>query len=173
VTGGWPASSTQCPTGCGLCCEKIALAPAAVERIFGPTYDQRADDPEWAAPVPVDDNGRDPGGHPNPRGLSWLHDATFMREHFDVIGAEYIGQLGAVHRADDRTVAITFTCDAFDPTERRCTRYEERPLMCENYPFYGRDPLDREPGREPINDLVCAFQNDAGRRVLPLTVIRG
>lgn len=166
MTGGWRPSSTQCPPGCGLCCEKIALAGEAVERIFGPTYDARAADPEWAEPYPDD------GPTPNPRGLSWRHDADFMRDHFQVLGVEYVGQLGAVHSADDRTVAITFTCDAFDPVERRCTAYEQRPLMCENYPFYGRNPLDRTDGREPINDLVCAFQADAGRKVLPIVEIR-
>lgn len=170
MTGGWPASTTQCPPGCGLCCERITLGPATIERIFGPAYDARAADPAWNQPTAG--HGADgENGIPNPRGLSWLHDASFIREHFHFHSVIAGHELSPRYHRDDNQPVIQFTCDAFDTATRSCTAYDERPLMCENYPFYGRPPSTADDG---INDLACVYQDDVpGRRVLPLEVLRG
>lgn len=150
MTGGWPGSTTQCPPDCGVCCEHITLPRRSIEQIFGPRFEENCATEVWTR-VSL---GSDPERPvPNPRGLNTVHDATFIREYFDV---EPEG---------------TFSCRAFDAHARRCTMYDQRPLMCENYPFYGRDPAQLGD-RDPINDLVCAFQGDVPpRRVLPLTVL--
>lgn len=167
MSGGWPSSTTTCPPGCGLCCEEIALSDGAVERIFGPTYDERATKPDtWAAPESSSDKV------PNPRHLSWLHDAEFIREHFHFLRREVVGTLSPQF-GNDQSPTTIFRCDAFDPEARACTRYDERPLMCENYPWYGRNPATREPTDHPVNDLTCVFQGDVpGRRVLPIIEVR-
>jgi hypothetical protein len=121
VTGGWPASSTQCPPDCGLCCERITLSFDTIERIFGPTYETRAADPAWQQPAAG--HGADGENDiPNPRGLSWLHDASFIREHFHFDALLAGHQLSPKYRRDDNQPVVTFTCDAFDPVARRCTR---------------------------------------------------
>jgi Fe-S-cluster containining protein len=42
--------------------------------------------------------------------------------------------------AKDTISEFFYTCLKFDPQTRLCTAHDERPPVCSNYPWYGRDP---------------------------------
>jgi hypothetical protein len=49
-----------------------------------------------------------------------------------------------------------WVCDRFDPVGRVCLAHEDRPPVCRNYPWYGREP---DPGKI-THDLSCSYLLD-------------
>lgn len=103
---------TQCPEGCGLCCEQIGLNDVAVEKIFRPALED----------LPPADHA----------------DHRYLREHLHFLRRADWADLNPQWRDSKHTTL--FLCDVFDPVAKRCTDYENRPEMCKRYPFYGREP---------------------------------
>jgi len=64
-----------------------------------------------------------PGG---PRNVDHEANARFILTHW--------------HRSGGGGTATRYSCDAFDPLTRLCTAHEERPPICQGYPWYGRTP---------------------------------
>ncbi len=78
----------------------------------------------------------------------------------------------------------TYKCDAFDADTRLCTAHEQRPPICRDFPWYGRDPLEDTapplatyPDGRPLLPLRCSFWADvpsdrwpAGTEPLPSPV---
>lgn len=59
---------------------------------------------------------------------------------------------------------VAIQCTEYDAKTRSCMAYDSRPPVCRDYPFYGREPnLDGQ-----IVDLICGYQAEAGRTVLPI-----
>lgn len=54
-------------------------------------------------------------------------------------------------------------CDRFDPDARRCTAYDERPPICRDYPWYGR-----EPGSHTALLPRCGFWLDVADELRPV-----
>lgn len=69
-------------------------------------------------------------------------------------------------------------CDAFDPASRLCTARENRPPVCRDYPWYGREP---SPDHSTVFSLRCSYLADlppadrpeGARPLIPLAVING
>jgi Fe-S-cluster containining protein len=61
--------------------------------------------------------------------------------------------------------AFYYRCDRYDPTERRCTDYDNRPDCCRGYPWYG-DPPDTHKALPP----TCSYNADIGRPVAEMPV---
>lgn len=57
-------------------------------------------------------------------------------------------------------------CAKFDKVTRRCTAYEDRPPICERYPWYGT-----EPRREAYLPPTCGYNGDV-RTMLPIVEVR-
>lgn len=65
------------------------------------------------------------------------------------------------------SAAVEFDCDYFDQDTRQCMAYDDRPAMCRNYPFYGREPkADSTMGGR------CSFLADVpGVTMLPIAEV--
>lgn len=62
-------------------------------------------------------------------------------------------------------------CIHYDVESRLCLAYDKRPPVCLDYPW-GRG---RGPNLQDMNgprDMICGFQEEVGRRVLPLIEVR-
>lgn len=101
----------------------------------------------------------DAAGVPEPGGQrEWarrhLHFRRFRGEH----------QLTGSVRLD---AGVEFDCGYFDKATRQCTAYDDRPAMCRDYPFYGRQPqADSTMGGR------CSFLADVpGIRMLPVVAV--
>lgn len=79
-------------------------------------------------------------------------DLDFIREHWH-----------PMYEVEDHTKQ-RFSCDAFDTDTRLCTAHEDRPPVCRDYPWYGREPDGRYiPAR-------CSFNADY-RTMLPIVEV--
>lgn len=69
--------------------------------------------------------------------------------------------------APDGNDGVHLVCINYDPQSRACLDYDNRPPVCREFPFYGRDP------NEKLNTLsrVCGYQAELGRTVLPLVQV--
>jgi Fe-S-cluster containining protein len=61
---------------------------------------------------------------------------------------------------------VWFDCFHYDVDKRECSIYEDRPPVCRIYPRTGGPEGAIEPDR-----LVCGYQADAGRTVLPIVAV--
>lgn len=71
-------------------------------------------------------------------------DLAFIREHWTATGEVTEDGSGL------------WRCDRFDSVERVCMAHEDRPPVCRNYPWYGREP---GPGKI-THDLSCSYLLD-------------
>lgn len=138
--------------GCGACCDPVA-APWSLDtlRRIGP----------WVLPdLPAD----------------FAADREFALEHLHPIprseglaAAPYMSTgMSMLRRPDgslDWLVTHFYRCDLFDPVERTCTAYDDRPPMCRNYPWYG-DP----PDPSKVLPDQCGYLTDVGRTPVPVTI---
>lgn len=129
--------------GCGSCCDPVILPYTQIELRQGATpYDVDPEEREWVlndlTPMRVKEaKAKEP----------WLFDRSRPK----------LGQLG-------EDMAFYFSCRHFDPMTRRCTNYENRPLPCHSYPWYGARP-------NPFTALppTCSFNEDIGVPVVLIT----
>ena len=69
-----------------------------------------------------------------------------------------------------------WTCDAYDPERGTCTAHEDRPPLCRDYPWYGREP-DAEGASHLykqcsyLADLPPDQRPEGARPLIPLAVI--
>lgn len=68
-----------------------------------------------------------------------------------------------------KVVKQVLECAKFDKETRKCTAHDERPEMCRQYPFYGRDPL--ESRGDTTMGGRCSFLADAGYKMLPIVEV--
>jgi Fe-S-cluster containining protein len=59
-------------------------------------------------------------------------------------------------------------CKKFDKTTRKCTAHNDRPQLCRNYPWYGKEP---KRGDTTMGGR-CSFLVDAGYKMLPIVEVR-
>lgn len=151
---------------CGSCCDPVHFERERLEAIL-----------KWTTEAleGVPDPGTDEGWE------HWLKHgyAASDRERavcrFDPAGryrtdVDFI----AAHWApiDDKTVA----CDAYDPETALCTAHENRPPVCRDYPWYGREPsedtrTDLDPHCSYLADLPPDKRPEGSRPLIPLTVV--
>ena len=65
--------------------------------------------------------------------------------------------------------AVRLRCAAYDVANRACTAYDDRPKVCSRFPFY-----DQEGDKRTLDgrtELVCGYQADLGRTVLPIVEV--
>lgn len=155
---------------CGDCCERIKISlgrpgfTAAVSTSGGLGVGKRAIGDWGRLQQSAGDYARDAAFI-----LRWMEptgEVTDARRWTDEDGVErYV------------TSRQIWRCLKFDPERRVCTAHAERPRMCSEYPFYGREP----GGSNTPNDdeLRCSYWLDvdpderpAGARpLIPLTVL--
>jgi Fe-S-cluster containining protein len=142
--------TATCPPDCGLCCSSIVLGDDVIQRLFH----------DYPPPSPL----------LNPLGGPHSEDHMFVREHWHIGEQVALNTTGATTPEADDRVGRRISCDRYDAENNRCGAYDDRPPICARYPFYGRTP---EAG-EHLDHNVCTYHDDVpGRRVLPLTVLRG
>jgi Fe-S-cluster containining protein len=85
----------------------------------------------------------------NPITTQWLKkDITddsythkFIRKHWKRISKKKVAaKLNKIDRRDKKG-NYYYECSKFDKKANKCTAYNERPNVCKNYPFYGKDTL--------------------------------
>lgn len=64
---------------------------------------------------------------------------------------------------------VLLRCINYDVPTRSCLAYDSRPPVCSEFPYDQIGVMDHESGAQ----LVCGYQQEAGRRVLPLVQITG
>lgn len=131
---------------CGACCSPVQLP-----------YSQN--DLRFAAPWQVDPEMRrwvleDLTPIPKRDGLARSPHLTQGGTTFAIIG----GQPSAV-------TAFFYECRHYDPDNRACLNYENRPEVCSEYPWYGEGP---DPSK--ALPLTCSYLADVGRPVADVPV---
>lgn len=91
----------------------------------------------------------------------WAKDANFILKNMLPDGTV---------KRDGKYVKQTLQCAKFDKTTRKCTAHDERPQLCRQYPFYGKDPKDY--GGDTTMGGRCSFLADAGYKMLPIVEVR-
>lgn len=147
---------------CGECCEKIWL---------------NADPRRWSAKALE--------GIPDPRtedGWAYWLEHGHKDADRDQVLANY--DPAGHKRADADFTAAHFaehcdghwTCDAYDPEHGECTAHEDRPPLCQGFPWYDEPPsaeraehVHRECSY--LADLPPADRGADARPLIPLTVI--
>lgn len=69
-----------------------------------------------------------------------------------------------------------WTCDAYDPEHGVCTAHDDRPPLCRDYPWYGRQPGADDAATlyrqcSYLADLPPDQRPDSARPLIPLTVV--
>lgn len=65
--------------------------------------------------------------------------------------------------------AVAVQCTEYDVATRSCRAYESRPDVCRRYPFYDGPAVLKD---SDLRTLVCGYQAEAGRTVLPIVEVR-
>lgn len=81
------------------------------------------------------------------------------------------------HTHESGDVKATLRCDAYDPGTASCTAYEDRPPVCTNYPWYGREDDESIRKAGPHLERRCSFLLDVppanrgpdARPLIPIT----
>jgi len=95
------------------------------------------------------------------------HDDRFITQHWHPQGAFTEGS----------ETLLELRCDAFDSVTRLCAARDDRPPVCQDYPWYGEDPV--ASGRGPrlygecsyLADVPPAQRPEGARPLIPLAVI--
>jgi hypothetical protein len=154
--------------GCGSCCDPVILNDETYEQLgkywtstaLEGVPDPRSDE-NWAAwrEVGYTDDQREATITCYLPGSDYRADADFITEHWHPLGdGEY-------------------RCDRFDPARRGCMAYADRPPVCRNYPWYGREPWasDTDPPSRCsyLADLPRPDRPEGARPLIPLLVVNG
>jgi hypothetical protein len=89
---------------------------------------------------------------------SWRANADFTEAHFTEACDGY------------------WMCDVFDPEHGQCTAHDQRPPLCREYPWYGKEPSADQLGLmysqcSYLADLPRDQRPEGARPLIPLTVI--
>ena len=98
---------------------------------------------------------RGDGGATTPIAQAHLANAYFILRHW--------------HRSGGGGTKTRYACDRFDAATRLCTAHEDRPPICQGFPWYGAPP--------PVGTVVrlprrCSFNADVGVPVAAPTARR-
>lgn len=110
--------------------------------------------------IVLDVDPRDPRWDVLPPENDARRSAVFIRAHWTATGERLAGG-GSV-----------WVCDRFDPETRTCAAHDQRPPVCEGYPWYGRAP---EPQRIAhgrcsfLLDVPAADRPAGARPLIPVT----
>ena len=129
---------------CGQCCDPVTLA-------IGPDKLDRY--PEAAATL-------------DPVTLEWIRTELTPVAKPDWLPPDKIPMVRIV--VGDRVIeapAGFYECASYDKAGRRCTRYETRPDVCREYPWYGGE----RDGRAALPP-ACDFNRDVGREPVPVEI---
>lgn len=131
---------TECLSGCGACCDPVTLPYNKLEAMTDPRL--MPGDRKWATEY-----------------------LTAMPYKEAMAKAPWLrGRMLA--EADGTPVQpFYFRCSALDRETRRCAIYEDRPLTCRGYPWYGG-----EARPDATLPPACSFNADVGRVPVALTV---
>lgn len=104
-------------------------------------------------------HGRNLALHPDDPGAT----SVFIRDHWTRRPDPDPGRL----MPDDMgPLGSAWDCDVYDRATGDCLAYDDRPPVCRDFPWYGR-----EPHHDVWLDMTCSYHGDLRRRVLPLTVL--
>lgn len=81
-------------------------------------------------------------------------DAIFAAEHWHPLTREEAMQRNPFYTSRLPADAHLYSCDRLGD-DGRCLAYEERPLVCRGYPWYGQQPRDM-----PLADPDCGYAYD-------------
>ena len=117
--------------GCGACCRVIALeqSPEEIRQMAALT-----------------------------RVLGIPSDHVFAAEHWHPLTREEAMRGNPFYTSRLPASAHLYRCDRLG-ADGRCTAYEERPLVCRGYPWYGGPPRDA-----PLADPECGYAVDLPAR---------
>lgn len=137
-----------CPDGCGQCCDPVVLA-------IGPEY--LAAHPEVAAVM-------------DPREREWVENELKPVATPSWVKPGRVATATVILNGRPKVLeANYFRCVNFDSEARRCTRYEDRPRVCRDYPWpAGESPRALGGGAELPPS--CVFWRDLGREPEPVPV---
>lgn len=71
-------------------------------------------------------------------------------------------------------VYLDVQCSAFDPIRRLCTAHADRPAICSEFPWYGREPGPLDPHLlrcSYLTDLPVSARTPGAHPLIPLTVV--
>jgi Fe-S-cluster containining protein len=154
--------------GCGSCCDPVILNDETYELLgkhwtraaLDGTPDPRTDEgwEAWRAVGNLDAD-REWICERYPPDSDYRADADFIAAHWRPLGDH------------------EYRCDRFDPVHRKCMAYGDRPPVCRNYPWYGREPsgsnTDPPPQCSYLADLPAGERPEGSRPLIPLAVLRG
>lgn len=107
--------------GCGACCNPVAL-PWTQRQIA------------MMLPSEIEDADRQ----------FVLNDLTPLRYRDGLAAAPYLKDLTTFPTTEgppEYVKPVFYSCRHFDPVEKACTNYENRPPVCRAYPLYGREEI--------------------------------
>jgi len=113
--------------GCGACCRVLVL-------------EQSPDDVQRMAALT--------------RVLGIPSDHAFAAEHWRPLTREEAMRRNPFYASRLSPDAYLYTCDRLGD-DGRCTAYEERPLVCRGYAWYGQPPREM-----PLADEECGYRVD-------------
>ena len=141
---------------CGDCCDPINLAPGQLARMheYGRWYAEggryNPDDDVFAEDRA--EKGRD-------RVVAGLErhvvDCLFVFEHWTLIGP-------AEPRFEGDVQGEYVACDRFDAESRLCTAHDDRPPVCQDFPWYGQEPTAQ---KATTLSERCSYRED-----VPVTI---
>lgn len=109
-------------------------------------------------------------------GESWTDEQRdYAISHYDPAGkyranADFIASHWKLNPGGER-----WSCDAFDQVTRLCTAHEERPPVCRDFPWYGREPdliTSLNPQCSYLLDVAPSERPEGARPLIPLTIVR-
>lgn len=142
--------STSC-SGCGSCCDPVTFDVVGRRKWlmdWAKSSDPRID-VVWKSFWRRSPNAWKDENRPN--AIRLYLDACFIIDHWHPLG-------------DGDAL-----CDAFDPKTRTCLAYDERPAICQDFPWYDKDPV-ASVGELPEQVPWCSFLPDAGVEPEPIPV---
>ncbi len=80
-------------------------------------------------------------------------DAEFIREHWTIV----VGDSRHLWFESSESPILHFTCSAFDGESGLCSAYADRPLVCRDYPFYGKSAGSIAENAVPMQ---CGYRDD-------------
>jgi Fe-S-cluster containining protein len=100
-------------------------------------------------------------------------EAAFMREHFYLIpqngvgDGDFVETIGTFSDTQLPAYELWLACRAFDKAEKRCTKYGQRPRLCQKYlcpeADKGFTPLERRASRARYPGLLPFKTGDISR----------
>lgn len=134
---------------CGDCCEDIYLNTSKARSRREVRFGDPREDAVWEAWVA---GWATKGEQHAPR-------EAFVRSYLDAV---FIDQHWHGGRPAGHGVTDHWSCDRFDPATRLCLAHDDRPPICRDFPWYGREPSADEGAKLSKR---CAFRADVGMPV--------